>query len=150
MQPYDEQQGQSFIFDCAALAMRAKAPLNVGMVIFGLRMQRDYDEGLSYADSRVKHLHEMWEILESQGFHSTEPTKYAPANVVPENIQTVDIAQVSLRIKYWLTYCNVDNQADEDYWLGIVMDTLYHEGHTPGWTADSYWPDLIKSSYHVS
>ncbi len=65
----------------------------------------------------------------------------------PENIRTTDPAAVSLRVTYWLTVYGHLTDADHAYWMGIIFDTLYHEGHAIGWTADSYWPDLMRKGY---
>lgn len=145
--PYDEQQGLDFITDCFNLAMRARAPLNANMVIFGLRMQYDAATTMTYPDSRTKHLHEMWDALEAQGYHSPEVPVYVPLSTQPANIRTEDPNEVALRIKFYLTLYGVDTPDNETYWQGIIMDTLYHEGHQVGWTADTYWPDMFEKYY---
>lgn len=76
------------------------------------------------------------------------PIVVAPSPVPPPNIQTADPALVLIRVSWWLTYFNQNTPANVDYWMGVIQGTLYPaEAHTPGWTADSYWPDKMRAGY---
>ncbi len=60
----------------------------------------------------------------------------------PPHIATVDVEANRARVRYWLWFH--DSSDDESYWMkAIVLDP--EPGHTPGWTADSYWADKIAA-----
>jgi len=65
----------------------------------------------------------------------------------PPNIRTTDAMDVLIRVVWWLKYFGHPEAADRDYWMGVIMDTLYKEGHAVGWTADDYWPGKMRDAY---
>jgi hypothetical protein len=145
MIPYDEGQAIGFIDDATAIYRTAHASVNPHALVWVARMQ--FDAGsLGYAASRSKHLHELWVALGRIGPEPIviDPDPLGPA---PPNIRTENHDDVDARVTWWLTYYGHLTVADHDYWMGIIFDTLYHEGHAIGWTADSYWPDLMRDAY---
>jgi hypothetical protein len=65
------------------------------------------------------------------------PGVYPP---MPPNIQTVDVEECLERVRWHLWDANSND--DESYWMNVIVLNP-EEGHTPGWTADSYWGDWI-------
>ncbi len=67
MNPYDEGQVSAFIDDASALYQQAHRTPDPHALIWVARLQRDVDEGLTYAASRAKHLDELRAALGLSG-----------------------------------------------------------------------------------
>jgi hypothetical protein len=148
MTPYDEQQVYEFLKTEKDAYQEARHPLDDAYPIWVARMQFDaVSQG--YTQSRFKHLNECRVALGLQSLPEPEPPspdQWPPAPGThpppPANIATTDVDDVRERVQYWLWAS--DSNDDESYWMdAIVLDP--EPGHTPGWTADSYWTDKIKA-----
>lgn len=60
----------------------------------------------------------------------------------PPDIATTDPQEVTARVRWWLQ--EADSSDSEMYWMDAILYDP-EPGHTPGWTADSYWSDKIMA-----
>lgn len=143
--PYNEQTEQAYSTKCVSYYQAAHAPFNIAALNWISRMSRDavvYD----YPYSTTKHLYELYTALGSPVISDPPAKPVYDMDVTPVNIQTADPSKVEFFVTWWLLKLYANSPDQNIYWMNAIV--LNPEpGHTPGWTADTYWPDKMIAAY---
>lgn len=68
------------------------------------------------------------------------PPPSGTLRVRPPDFATRNVTEVRRQLRWALWVANSND--DETYWMRVIV-IAPEEGHTPGWTADTYWADRI-------
>jgi len=72
----------------------------------------------------------------------TWPPPATRPRVRPPDFATTNVTEVRRQLRWSLWVSNSSD--DESYWMRVIV--LNPEpGHTPGWTADTYWADRVEA-----
>ena len=69
------------------------------------------------------------------------PPPEGTIHVRPPDYATTNVTEVRRQLRWSLWVA--ESSDDESYWMRVIV-LAPEEGHTPGWTDDSYWADRIK------
>jgi len=69
------------------------------------------------------------------------PPPEGTIHVRPPDYATINTTEVRRQLRWALWVA--ESSDDESYWMRVIV-LAPEEGHTPGWTDDSYWADRIK------
>jgi hypothetical protein len=70
------------------------------------------------------------------------PPPEGTIHVRPPDYATTNVPEVRRQLRWALWVA--ESSDDESYWMRVIV-LAPEEGHTPGWTGDTYWADRVKA-----